>query len=114
MTLHQFEALLLSKKPAASVAPHNTCHGPNYRRVSIAFTPGGKLYEYTGSYGAILARFGIQTIEQPELDFLRKQLDWYHHPVDHGFGIVDHSDDIREIERTLEDVRNGKIILVGG
>ena len=112
MTFKQFETLLLSKKPAASVSSHDTCHGPNYRRVSIAFEPGGKLYSYTGSYGAILARFGIQTIEKNDVDFLRKRLGWYESPVDLGFGIFDNSKDIKEIESTLRDIETGKIILV--
>jgi len=114
MTYQQFEKLFKAIHPSADVAPHDKCHGTGYRCVSISFAPGGKLYNYSGSYGAILSRFGIRTIEKQDYNFLHERLTVYQNSQDDdwGFGPVDYTQEIKEIEATLRDIETGKIILV--
>ena len=63
MTHKRFLALLREKYPEMELALASA-HGGyantrNAKAVGIVFSPGGKVYEYTGTYTAILCQLGI-------------------------------------------------------
>lgn len=64
MTFDTFSQLLAELKPGAVAYPHGAlAYTDNRTRrhsqtVGIAFTEGGKVYEYRGTYTDILKRFG--------------------------------------------------------
>lgn len=61
MTFQEFERLLKTVKPEATAKPHGAlANGATKSSVAITFTPGGKVYDYRGSYASILERFGCE------------------------------------------------------
>jgi hypothetical protein len=60
MTFDTFTSLLAQCKPdAIAIGPHGRMTNTRCKMaVCLKFSPNGKVYEYTGSYEQVLARFG--------------------------------------------------------
>ena len=75
MTFKRFQEVVKKHYPQAVVYHHGeiACNR-NKLAVSIEFTPGGRVYQYSGSYEAVLNKLKINAISQERAEQIKKRL----------------------------------------
>ena len=83
MTFDTFAKIVHSQRPELEVHPHGSARGNysgarggkcgNAPRVAVIY-PNGKLYQYSGSYGEVLGKLGIKTVDRSDVMTLEANL----------------------------------------
>lgn len=116
MTFKKFEELFKTKYPEAMLFAHGKVAGTEKNgKVTVAFTPEGKAYEYYGAYEDILNRIGIQVISKARLEeveaILRQYKEWHGQPNVLLGGTSDYSNEIAHYEKKIADIKESYIIV---
>lgn len=120
MTFKRFEELLHTKYPEAQSCAHGTFANTEHNgKVEINFIPNGKCYCYYGSYQDVLRKVGVLVEYKKDVEIAEKRLqqlkEEHGKPNKYSFFedvIVDNSVDIAYYEKYLEDVNNGKYVII--
>ena len=116
MTFKEFEAIVKTRHPNATVYKHGAWSGAKIN-VGVEFNPPyGKVYKYQGSYCYVLNRLGIRAMYEHDLACFEKQLELHkkHHGEIDIFGnLIDNTERIATLEKYIQDVKATYIIVKG-
>lgn len=106
MTFERFQDTVQANRPDVRVHQHKSFGG--IQDVAIVFVKNGKesrVYNYSGSYAAILRKLGINVISQEEASVTRARIEVLrrtHGSQSYFGGTVDNTAEIARLEETLK------------
>ena len=114
MTFKKFEEIFLSKYPEGCISMHaKSGSSVKGNKVSVAFAPTGKVYEYAGAYEDVLSKMGFKVISKERLAEVEMRLatlvERNGKPCFFG-GVVDNTAEIVRVEAFLKEVKDSYIV----
>lgn len=106
MTFERFQETVKANRPDVRVHQHKTFGG--IQDVAVTFVRNGKeskVYNYSGSYAAILRRLNINVISSEEASFIKNRIEILrrtHGRQSYFGGVVDNTAEIARLEESLK------------